>query len=386
MSTPARVLMISGEYPPMEGGVGDFTHLLSEALTRLGVRVCVLTSHRASGEATNDALLVKPLVSSWRWYSLYRVFHRVASEFQPDVINIQYQTAAYGMHPAVNFLPRLFSSYPFVVTFHDLRVPYLFPKAGRLRWWVNESLARSSRAVIVTNEEDRCRLMRTRGIKKLSLVPIGSNIALQLPSGFTREEWRRRLGIPEQALLLCYFGFLNESKGGEELIDALDHLQRKGYQVHLLMIGGVVGSSDPTNKVYLERVKERIRNYRLEHRVHWTGYLSPEKVSASFLISDICVLPYRDGASFRRGSLMAAITHGMPIISTWPRVRLPELTHGENIWLVPPRDARALSHAITLLAQDAELRRRLGRGALELSRCFDWQKIAQRTLEVYRAL
>ena len=47
---------------------------------------------------------------------------------------------------------------PIVSTFHDLLVPYLFPKAGPLRWKVVEYLARRSDAVIVTNEEDRARL------------------------------------------------------------------------------------------------------------------------------------------------------------------------------------------------------------------------------------
>jgi hypothetical protein len=44
MSDGLRVLMISGEYPPMEGGVADFTALLSGALAGLGCQVAVLTS------------------------------------------------------------------------------------------------------------------------------------------------------------------------------------------------------------------------------------------------------------------------------------------------------------------------------------------------------
>ena len=46
-------------------------------------------------------------------------------------MNIQYQTAAYGMSPFIHFLPDALRPIPVVTTFHDLRFPYLFPKAGR---------------------------------------------------------------------------------------------------------------------------------------------------------------------------------------------------------------------------------------------------------------
>ena len=39
-------------------------------------------------------------------------------------------------------------------TFHDLRPPYLFPKAGPLRDYVTHRLARASDAVIGTNGSD----------------------------------------------------------------------------------------------------------------------------------------------------------------------------------------------------------------------------------------
>ena len=112
--------------------------------------------------------------------------------------------------------------------------------------------------------------------------------------------------------------------------------------------------------------------------------MAPEQVSASFAASDICVLPYRDGASYRRGSLMAALAHGMPIVTTEPQAPQPWLEHGENVWLVPPADAEALAAGCRRVAEDAALRERLARGARELHTHFSWPEIAARTLEVYR--
>jgi glycosyltransferase involved in cell wall biosynthesis len=176
----------------------------------------------------------------------------------------------------------------------------------------------------------------------------------------------------------AYFGFLNESKGGETLIRAL---ARSQPPAHLLMIGGRVGSSDPTNQAYADHAQATIVELGLGERVRWTGYVPNEQVSAALLSADAVLLPYRDGISFRRGSLHAALAHGCPIVSTYPVVPLPELVDGENVLLVPPDDPVALCQAAQRLHDDPELKERIGHGAAALSRQFAWAHIAQRTVD-----
>ncbi len=90
-------------------------------------------------------------------------------------------------------------------------------------------------------------------------------------------------------------------------------------------------------------------------------------------------MPYHDGASLRRGTLMAGLAHGRPLITTHPTHPLPELRHGENVWLVPPADAAALGEAIRQLGGDASLRAQLGTAAQLLAEQFTWDKIAAQT-------
>lgn len=383
--TARRILIISGEYPPMQGGVGDFVSVLGRHLAERGRHVHILTSRhgRQAPEPRDDRLDVHPVMESWRWRPLIAAVRGLLHTARPQVINIQYQTAAYGMHPAINFLPYLFPKIPVVATFHDLRVPYLFPKAGPLRGWVVRALARGSRAAIVTNKEDKNRLLADGGVRHLELVPIGSSIDRSLPIGYDRAAWRRKWGVPQNALLLCHFGFINASKGIEDLVASLPMLVRRGLDPWLLMIGGTVGASDPSNRDQLARVQTALGELGAKERVVWTGHLSVEEVSACFDIADICVLPYRDGASFRRTSLMAALFHGMPIVTTIPRVQVDELVHGDNIWLVPIREPQALADAIALLATNRGLGRRVGLGAQSLSRMFDWGRTVESTIKVY---
>jgi glycosyltransferase involved in cell wall biosynthesis len=321
-----------------------------------------------------------------------------AQRLQPNIVHVQYQAAAYGMHPALNLVPtRLLQSQArprLAVTFHDLRVPYLFPKAGPLRRWVILRLARAADAVITTNMADFRSLQSAGGIEMLDLIPIGSNIRAQPPAGYDRATWRARLGISPEEIVLCYFGFLNASKGGETLILTLAELVRRNVPARLLMIGGQVGASDPTNMAYLERVRNLINYLGLTERVHWTGYVPEEEVSAHFLAADVCVLPYRDGASFRRGSLMAALAHGLPIVTTSPgeepsaptAFRLPRLIDEENVLLVPPEDPSRTATAIQRLMIEPALRERIRQGANKLAGAFRWEDIAARHMEVYRAL
>jgi len=396
-----KVLFVTGEFPPMEGGIGDYTRALGQALTAshvldcpLGCDVHILTSVHA-GPA--PGLTVHPIVERWNW-GFWKIVRDLLRREQPTVVHIQYQAAAYGMHPAVNLLPRLFRAWPgsraqrprFVVTFHDLRVPYLFPKAGPLRRQAVLELARGSDAAITTNRADYLQLARDLGsaARPPTLIPIGSAITPHLPRDYNRDAWRARWAAGPGDLLICHFGFVNARKGVETLLDALHLLvTRHGRDANarLLMMGGQTGASDPTNVAFLERIEAHIEHLGLRDRVHWTGFLVPEEVSACFAAADVCAFPFHDGASFLHSSLHTALVHGVPIVTTQPRVHLPELIDGQNVLLVPREDSPSLAQALLDLSRDPALRRRLGAGALALSTLFRWDKIAADTLALYHA-
>lgn len=384
-----KVLIVTGEFPPMEGGVGDYTREIGQALQTLGCQVHVVTSVHAGPQ---PGILVHPLVEQWSW-GCWGVIRDLIRQHRPDVIHIQYQAAAYTMHPAINLLPwrlrRLGSERPqIVVTFHDLKVPYLFPKAGPLRRWVINELARRSDAAISTNREDY-EVLRQRLISPPALIPIGSNIAPELPTGFDRTAWRARWGAGPKDILLCFFGFVNDRKGVDTLLRALKlatNDPRRKTNASLLMIGGQTGASDPTNVAYLTQIQTMISELGLASRVHWTGFVPATEVTANFVAADICVLPFRDGVSFLHGTLHAALAHGMPIITTRPRVALPELEDRGNIFLVPREQPQALTDAILELAAAPDLRRILSDGAQALAKQYCWDKIATDTLDLYRIL
>ncbi len=323
-----HVLFVTGEYPPMQGGVGAYTQELARALLALDVQVSVLTAAAAaSPQAARQAgaLQVLPAVEHWDW-RLGGMVGRIGSELGVDWIHVQYQTAAYGMHPAINFAPWQWRRQGLRVawTYHDLLVPYLFPKAGqRLRTWVTERPAHLARRTIVTNEADR-RQLAAKGVSATK-IPIGSNIEGRTLTPAERTTRRAERHYGPDDLVLAYFGFLNRSKGGLELVRVLHAVAQRRPQVQLLMIGERVGASDPTNYAYLQEVEQLIRGLGLEERVQWTGRQDDAGVAADLNACDVLIMPYSDGASLRRGTLMAGLANGCAIVTTTPQAPLPEL-------------------------------------------------------------
>lgn len=363
----------------MQGGVGDFTRALAVALTEAGHDVFVLTDPRAT-PVPEARIQVTNAITRWNWRSLARI-RKWAHDRRLDVVNLQYETAAFGMTAAIHFVPRAVQPLPTVTTFHDLLVPYLFPKAGWLRMEMLRTLARHSAGVIVTNRGDEGQL--TGSIPNLTCIPIGSNIRVNPPPDFERDSWRARSGIPLGTFLIGYFGFFNASKGIDRLLDGTAQAMAAGLDARVLLIGGGVGASDPANARYQEQIKAQIEALHLESRVIETGYVSDTEVSAYLLACDVIALPFTDGASFRRGSLMAALAHGCAIITTEPTVALPELA--EAVQLIPVSAPDSLAAALITLAAKPDRRAELGTRARTLAAQFSWESIAAATVALYQA-
>lgn len=384
-----RILLLSAEYPPQQGGVGDYTVNLAHALAQRHVEVAVLTS---SGDVQeNNSLTVMRTVRGWG-RTLHTDVRSAMNEWQPDVLHIQYQTGAYQMKPAINMLPSLVSV-PTVVTFHDLRMPYLAPKVAPLRRYVTRMLLERADAVIVTNAEDEARLAGDSPIEdpdvySLShalhpppyLIPIGANIEVcDMPD---RAAARHAVNVADDQVLVAYFGLLNSSKGVHTIIEALPYLPSN---VQLMIIGG--GTSTPADEEYGQQVRTTIDDLNMADRVRWTGFLDACEVSRMLQISDLAVLPFADGASYRRGSLLATLAHGIPTITTAPRVPIePTLRHEREVLFAPADEPISLALAIERLAADPALQQRLSAAGKRVANAFRWETIAARHEDVYRDL
>src|SRR5256885_11104 len=100
-----RIGLITGEYPPMQGGVGAFSRELAAALVQQGHSLYVLAD-RQSQDASEPGVDVTGTIRNWNWASLFQV-RRWAHVNRLDVVNVQYEAAAFHMAPLVHWLPAL---------------------------------------------------------------------------------------------------------------------------------------------------------------------------------------------------------------------------------------------------------------------------------------
>lgn len=319
-----HVLLVTGEYPPAAGGVGDYTNLLRSALAGQDVEVTVYAPNGSTGGGIVH-------YDRWGWRAARRV-GGIARRSRADVVHVQYQAGAFGMHPSTNVLPWLLrNDVPVVTTFHDLRPPYLFPKASFVRRFTMLRMARASAAVIVTNPFD-ARALSDVDVDVVE-IPIGPN--LPAPSVQPAVD----LGT------VAFFGLPSRSKGIVELIEAIGLIDSH-RRPHLLLVGGL-GTPSTSNDLVSIAELQHLADTNEVH-LDRTGYLSAQQASDTLAGAGVVALPFQRGSSLRSGSLLAALQSGRPVITTTPASfeALRDLATMPQLLIIPRGDTGRLWDAI----------------------------------------
>jgi hypothetical protein len=122
-----------------------------------------------------------------------------------------------------------------------------------------------------------------------------------------RSNWRARDGFGEEELLLVdSSAFSTGARGSRRSSKATAKLLKEGVPVRLVFIGGRTGSSDLTNVDYANEYDEtdqgsRDRRSRSPYRL-----FHARRCLCALLATDLCALPYLDGASLRVERCMPA--------------------------------------------------------------------------------
>lgn len=352
MNTP-RVLLITGEYPPMPGGISDYTSLLRSELETQGVQTVVLSSQKSEAKET---------VQEWSWRTISTV-REIVNRHHIDIVHVQYQAGAFGMHPVINLLPGLVRNVPVVTTFHDLRPPYLFPKAGRARFFAMRRMARSSAMAIVTNPADE-RALSNASIP-VTVIPLGPS----LPPPNVAVEPERAIG---------YFGFPSRQKGFDLLVDAIGRFPSTSRPPVC-----VVGGRPPQTGQHGFMSVDEVEALAAEHSVtlSWTGFLDAQAASNALARCAVIAFPFPNGATQRSSALIAALQTGRPVLTTAPGdVRgLAGLTQLPQLITIPRGD-RAQLHTALAEAMTSSV------DWQPLPREYAWRSIAARHADLYQTL
>jgi glycosyltransferase involved in cell wall biosynthesis len=257
-----------------------------------------------------------------------------------------------------------------VWTLHNL-VPHQTPHR-RLELLARRTICRIASAVIVHGRAGREQAVRTLGCpaNRVFVIPHGHYREAYAPPLPSRDA-RQRLGLPGDARVILFFGFLQPYKGLELLLDAWRKLNAQNATLL------VVGQSRKAD--YAAELAGQIRATpaaRLLDR-----FVPPDEVPLFFSAADAVVLPFRDVQT--SGSMLLAMSYGRPVIA--PRLgELPETLADAADLLFSAGDEDGLRRQLsrTLAFDRAELADLARRTSIACNR-FDWGPIAAATAKVY---
>ena len=299
-------------------------------------------------------------------------------------MHVQFAPSAFGFSPWIGLLPDLVAA-PVVGTLHEYgwwsaprRVPERAWRVVERRGWFDREtwrLAPAGRAAVVTNAGHARVLADRLGIEAVR-IPLAPNVP-DLGSDLdpAPDQVRRRLGVPVDAEVIGFFGFVHPVKGVRYLIEALAALRAAGRtRLHLLVLGGFTSLALPAAEAAAFRAEllDRARRAGVDRTSRSPGTCPAAAVSAALHACDLAAFPFTAGATTKSGALLSAFAHRLPTVVTAADPPDPQLVDGRTVVVAPRvRSADALVTAIGRLLDDAALRARVAAGGAALGAAAD---------------
>jgi glycosyltransferase involved in cell wall biosynthesis len=220
--------------------------------------------------------------------------------------------------------------------------------------------------VIVHSESGRERLVREVGLDaaRIAVIPHG---LLGEPAGDATPQ-------PATGDTILFFGLLRPDKGLDTLIEALPAVIERVPTARLEIVG--------SPRMPVEPLRQRAEALGIADRITWDErFVSDDELAAAFGRAHVVALPYRwiEGS----GVMATALAHGVPVAATAVG-GFPELMAAHDLGEpVPPDDPAAFAAALVTTLTDTDARRRATEGMARARRELGWDRVAERTEQVY---
>ncbi|MEP6767892.1 MAG: glycosyltransferase family 1 protein [Acidobacteriota bacterium] len=233
---------------------------------------------------------------------------------------------------------------------------------------------RHATLVLTTTEAARRDLTEAYGIdpEKIRVVPLAPPEDFQPLPGDPRLPGIRAGNVGADVPFFLFVGKMTPRRNVPLLMRAFADFKRENPSLpHRLLVVGL-------NTVHLD-LAALSRGLSLGETFAHREYVSDEDLHLLYNAAEAFVLPY----SYEALSLttMEAQANGLPVI-TVDAPGLREVTGGKALLLPSPLTAAAVCGAMTRIATDPALRRRLSEDGLEFVRQFSWRRTSRETLAV----
>ena len=348
-------------------GIGRYVVNLAGALKRIAPDLDLMLLRDQSASAQRLSLPDLPALDC------------ATSPFAPAqqwrVRSILRQPHAALYHSAYYLMPYA-PGVPSIVTCYDL-IPLIYPQyftaaqrfIFRTAHWLALRTARVTLAISEATKHDLVRFFHVDP-QRVVVTPLAAAGHFRPQSRSENDRVRQQYALPARYVL--YFGSNKPHKNVPRLVEAF---AKSGTHDQALVIAGHWDERYPEAKHSAERLD-------LQDVVRFIGPVPETDLPALYGSAELFVFPSEyEGFGL---PVLEAMACGAPVVCG-NRSSLPEVA-GDAALLCDPRDVDALAGAIERVLTDRDLRFSLAQRSLDRAAQFSWDRVAEQTLHVYRAL
>jgi teichuronic acid biosynthesis glycosyltransferase TuaC len=267
---------------------------------------------------------------------------------------------------------------PFVLTQHNTFIEYdnVFEKVERLNDLSvgKETLRQADRIIAVSNATKDYVLSLGAKPSKIKVLHNGVDINRFKPMPKAKEQMRKKLAIPKDAIVAVTVRRLVYKNGIDTLIECANIAIKKNLKIVFLAVG-----KGPD----MNSVQARIRQLGIEQNFKLAGFVSDEDLPLYYNAADLFVLPSKSGEGLPLVAL-EAMACGLPVVAT-DVGGISEILKSDYGKLVPANNPESLAKAILEFAEIDFSSRKLELRAL-IEQKYSWESNVERLIEIYEEL
>lgn len=366
-----HVLMVAGQASGSTG-IGDYADELTAHMSGIHIETIALPDHSDN-----------PIPY------LRQALHVGSSK--SDVVHIQHEYGMFGSFALMTwvFFPVIYllcavRGVSVAVTVHEglnknLVTNPLKPVKQIYIEALNRCIALGADHIIFLSENGKEEFTESVNIDTYTVLPHGVNTTQ--PIEFSQEEAKQRLGYEPTDIIVSEPGYVEPRKGSKTLVGLANRLP----EYEFLLAGGP--SSDAYTD-YFEHIKSRApENLRV------TGRLPEDKFHATFMASDVIILPYREteqqgviNTLNQSGIFNRCASYGKPVIAA-------DLEHfhmlnedWDCMWIADFNNSDAAASNIERILHDDTERKRIRENISRYAEANSFVAVAEQHVKLYRQL
>jgi phosphatidylinositol alpha-1,6-mannosyltransferase len=373
----SSTLLVTNDFPPKVGGIQSYLWELWQRLDPSSTAVLTARSHRDFAAFDREQLARGLRISRVRGRILFfptpfalRRIRQACAETRPDLVLFD------PVWPLGLLGPRIGVPYGVILHGAELAIPARIPLVRRGL----ASVLRGAAVVVSAGGYPAREAERLVGRALANVVEVPPGIdgdRFERADGPQRAATRRRLGLPEDALLVASVSRLVPRKGMDVLIEAARRLRPD----HPDLVVAIAGDGRDGRR--LDRLV-----MRTGAPVRLLGRVSEEDKSALLGVADVFVMACRNrwGGLEQEGFgivFLEAAAAGLPqVAGESGGAAEAVLDQQTGLVVARPDDPSEVAAALGRLLSDESLRRRMGSAARDRAlACFDYASLAPRLAE-----